>query len=283
MNKNKEEIVAKKIFSLNHYLMILFTLIFTALVLHLIPTGQIEVNDVFLNKNIFFGIGILVANIIQGLTGFAGSLLAMPPSIHLQGLATSKVAVNTYGLISSLIIFSQNYKQIDWKEAKKLLILMGIGLVSGIYLSNVVDSKILLKIYALFIIIVALKEMFYKGELDFGDVALTCIVLLAGIFQGLFVSGGPLLIIYVAKKLKEKNQIRGTLCFVWIFLNGYMMVNQILNGQFSPHNILVTSIGLPGVFLGVTIGGYLATVLSKEKFLKVVYILLTISGLSLFL
>lgn len=273
----------KKTFSSNHYLMILFTLIFTALVLRLIPTGQIDVKDAFLGRNIFFGVGILVANIIQGLTGFAGSLLAMPPSIHLQGLATAKVAVNTYGLISSLIIFSQNYKQIDWKQAKKLLVLMGIGLVSGIYLSNVIESKILLKIYAVFIILIALKEMFYKGDLDFGDIALTCIVLLAGIFQGLFVSGGPLLIIYVAKKLKEKNQIRGTLCFVWIFLNGYMMINQILTGQFTPHNILVTTIGLPGVFLGVTIGGYLATVLSKEKFLKVVYILLTISGLSLFL
>ncbi len=273
----------KKTFSLNHGLMIVFTLIFVSLVMRLIPTGQIDINDVFLGKNMLFGIGILIANIIQGLTGFAGSLLAMPPSIHLQGLDTAKVAVNTYGLISSLIIFTQNYKRIDWKEAKKLLVLMGIGLVGGIYLSGVVESRILLKVYAVFIVLIACKEMFYKGDLDFSDSALIVIVLVAGLFQGLFVSGGPLLIIYVAKKLKEKDQIRGTLCFVWIFLNGYMMLSQILNGQFTPHNILVTTIGLPGVFLGVAIGGYLANVLSREKFLKVVYVLLTISGLSLFL
>lgn len=234
-------------------------------------------------NNVLFSIGIFVANIIQGLTGFAGSLLAMPPSIHLQGLETAKVAVNTYGLISSFIVFLSNYKLIDWKEAKKLLVLMGIGLVTGIYLADKVPSRILLLIYAIFVIAVALKEMFYKGSLDFGDAALIVVVLIAGLFQGLFVSGGPFLIIYVAKKLKDKNQIRGTLCFVWIFLNGYMMLSQFLNGQFTPHNTFVTLLGLPGVFAGVAIGGYLAKIMSREKFLKVVYILLIISGASLLL
>lgn len=239
--------------------------------------------EFFNGGNILFGIGILIANIIQGLTGFAGSLLAMPPSIHLQGLATAKVAVNTYGLISSFIVFLSTYKMIDWKEARKLLVLMGIGLVSGIYLSEQAPSGILLKIYAVFVIGVALKEMFYKGDLDFGDKALIVVVLIAGLFQGLFVSGGPFLIIYVAKKLHDKDEIRGTLCFVWIFLNGYMMLDQFLKGQFTPHNIAITLIGLPGVFAGVAIGGYLAKILSKEKFLKVVYVLLVFSGASLLL
>lgn len=239
--------------------------------------------EFFTSGNILFAIGIFIANIIQGLTGFAGSLLAMPPSIYIQGLETAKVAVNTYGLISSLIVFLGNYKLIDWKEARKMLVLMGIGLIAGIYLAGRVPSEILLKVYAIFVIAVALKEMFYKGNLDFSDFTLIIIVLIAGLFQGLFVSGGPLLIIYVAKKLSDKNQIRGTLCFVWIFLNGYMMLSQYLTGQFTIHNTIVTLIGLPGVFAGVAIGGYLAKIISKEKFLKVVYILLIISGISLLL
>lgn len=240
-------------------------------------------NEFLSLNNILFSLGIFVANIIQGLTGFAGSLLAMPPSIHLQGLETAKVAVNTYGLISSFIVFLSNYKMIDWKQARKLVFLMGIGLLSGIYLYGQVPAGILLKIYAVFVIAVALKEMLYKGTLDFGEIALTIIVLIAGLFQGLFVSGGPFLIIYVAKKLKDKNQIRGTLCFVWIFLNGYLMLAQYLNGEFTAHNTFVTLLGLPGVFVGVAIGGYLAKIISKEKFLKVVYILLIISGASLLL
>lgn len=236
---------------------------------------------IFTVNNLLFGLGIFIANIIQGLTGFAGSLLAMPPSIQLQGLLTAKVAVNTYGLISSLIIFSSNYKNIDWKEARKLVVLMILGMIVGIYLTNVVQSGILLKIYAVFIILVVLKDVFYKGSMDFNDAALIVIVLLAGVFQGLFVSGGPLLIIYVSKKLDKPNQIRGTLSMIWIFLNGYLMANQIIAGQFTQHNIIVTLIGLPFVFIGVAIGSKLANILDKEKFMKIVHVLLIVSALSL--
>lgn len=237
---------------------------------------------IFTLNNLLFGLGIFIANIIQGLTGFAGSLLAMPPFIQLQGLITTKVAVNTYGLVSSTIIFATNYKNIDWKEARKLIVLMIVGMIVGIYLTDAVQSDILLKIYAVFIILVVLKDVFYKGLMDFNDAALIVIVLLAGVFQGLFVSGGPLLIIYVSKKLDKPNQIRGTLSMIWIFLNGYLMANQIIGGQFTQQNIIVTLIGLPFVFIGVAIGSKLASTIDKEKFMKVVHVLLIISALSLF-
>lgn len=235
----------------------------------------------FTTNNLLFTLGIFVSNIIQGLTGFAGSLLAMPPSIHLKGLLTAKVAVNTYGLVSSFIIFITNYKNIDWKAAAKVVVLMIIGLIAGIYLTDIVKSDILLKIYAVFIILVVLKDVFFKGKIEFNDFALIIIVLLAGVFQGLFVSGGPLLIIYVSKKFKNTNQIRGTLGFIWIFINGYLMINQIIAGQFTKPNMIVTLIGLPAVFIGVAIGNKLANIIDKDKFMKVVHVLLIISAVSL--
>lgn len=231
--------------------------------------------------NLLFFIAILIANIIQGLTGFAGSLLAMPPAINLQGLVTAKVAVNTFGLISSSILFVQNMKKIDKKEALKIIVLMGAGLVTGIWLTGIFTSDILLKIYASFIILVALKEMFYKGKLDFNNIALLIIVFVAGIFQGLFVSGGPLLIIYVSKKFQNSDEMRGTLGLIWIMMNGSLMVSQIMQGQFTPHNIMITLVGIPAVFIGVAIGSRLVKKLDREKFLKVVYVLLVISALTL--
>lgn len=232
-------------------------------------------------NNLLFGLAIFISNIIQGLTGFAGSLLAMPPSIHLQGLIPAKVAVNTFGLVSSAILFAMNYKEIDWKEAAKLIALMIVGMIVGIYLTDAIQTDLLLKVYAVFIILVVLKDIFYTGEMDFNDAALIGIVLLAGVFQGLFVSGGPLLIIYVSKKLDKPNQIRGTLGMIWIFLNGYLMVNQLMSGQFTQNNIIITLIGLPFVFIGVAIGNKLANIINKERFMNVVHVLLLISATSL--
>ena len=122
---------------------------------------------------------------------------------------------------------------------------MGAGLVTGIWLTDIFTSDILLKIYASFIILVALKEMFYKGKLDFNNIALLIIVFVAGIFQGLFVSGGPLLIIYVSKKFQNSDEMRGTLGLIWIMMNGSLMVSQIMQGQFTPHNIMITLVGIP--------------------------------------
>lgn len=41
-------------------------------------------------EHVLFAVAIFIANIIQGLTGFAGSLLAMPPSINILGLIPAK-------------------------------------------------------------------------------------------------------------------------------------------------------------------------------------------------
>ncbi len=237
--------------------------------------------EIFTIQNALFALVIFVSNAINTLTGFAGSLLAMPPSIQIQGLETAKVAVNAFALVNVTCLFISNYKKVDKKVAAKIIVIMGAALAVGMWLATVVELGVLLKVYAVFIILVALKEMFYKGNLDFNDVALLCILIGAGLFQGLFVSGGPLLIIYLTKKIDDKDQMRGTLALIWMFLNGYMFISQLLGGQITTHEVTVTAIGLPAVFLGVFVGNKLAKKIDKDKFLKIVYVLLIISALTL--
>ena len=98
-------------------------------------------------EHVLFAVAIFIANIIQGLTGFAGSLLAMPPSINILGLIPAKVAVNTFSLVSSVILFVKNFRKLEWKEAVKIIILMGLGLGTGIagiiyFLSDPVIHKV---------------------------------------------------------------------------------------------------------------------------------------------
>ena len=234
-------------------------------------------------NDILFPIAILVANIIQGITGFAGSLLAMPPSIHLQGLETARVAVNFYGLISCTIIFLKSYKQIVWKEAAKMAAGMLIGLGIGVVILTKFNPSILLTIYAIFIILVALKGVFVKKEFNVPTILMYGVLLIAGIFQGMFVSGGPLLVIYTAKVLKDKTLVRGTMSIVWIVLNATLAITQFTQGQFTPHAIQVTLLGIPGMFLGIFIGNKIHDKISADKFMKLVYILVVLSGLSLLL
>jgi len=234
-------------------------------------------------NDILFPIAILLANIIQGITGFAGSLLAMPPAIHLQGLDTARVAVNFYGLLSCTWIFLQSYKQINWKEAAKMTVGMLVGLVIGIYLFATFNASILLTIYSTFVIGVALKGLLVKGETKIPEIVLILVLVIAGVFQGIFVSGGPLLVIYAATKLKDKTLVRGTMSIVWIILNGSLAIQQAVAGQFTPEVIKVTLLGIPGMYLGVWLGTKVFQKLSGDKFMKLVYLLVIISGSSLLL
>ncbi|MBQ1552204.1 MAG: sulfite exporter TauE/SafE family protein, partial [Clostridia bacterium] len=52
---------------------------------------------------LFLAVSFLT-NIIQGVTGFAGTVLAMPVSMTLVGLATAKPILNALGLLSGVVI-----------------------------------------------------------------------------------------------------------------------------------------------------------------------------------
>ena len=67
-------------------------------------------------KEFIFLIVLFIANIIQAITGFAGTVLAMPASMYLLGIDNAKVVLNVMALISGLLIAISSYKSINKKE-----------------------------------------------------------------------------------------------------------------------------------------------------------------------
>ena len=55
-------------------------------------------------KDLLFLIVLFVSNVIQAITGFAGTVLAMPPSAYLLGLDHAKVVLNAMAWLSGLLI-----------------------------------------------------------------------------------------------------------------------------------------------------------------------------------
>ena len=232
-------------------------------------------------KDIIFLVVVFLTNIIQGITGFAGTVLAMPPGIFLQGIDTAKMVLNILGILASLWIVSVSYKDINWKEVKKILFFMVIGTALGMKIFTLLPLEFLLKIYAIFIILMALKGIFIKGEMKTPEWVLVGVILLAGVIHGMFVSGGPLIMIYVAKKLKSKSSFRATLAIVWIVLNTYLAFSHYNQGIFTSENLKLLYLSIPPFALGMIVGNILHHKMSQATFLKLSYILLSISGVAL--
>ena len=79
-------------------------------------------------KEFIFLIVLFIANIIQAITGFAGTVLAMPASMFLLGIDDAKVVLNVMALISGLLIAISSYKSINKKELLKICTIMIIGM-----------------------------------------------------------------------------------------------------------------------------------------------------------
>ena len=259
---------------------------------------------------------VLFANIMQTITGFAGTVLAMPFSIILIGSDLSRLILNILGLLASLGVAVINFKSINWKEVIKICVIMLVGMVAGYLILGYaqISKQILLIILAAFVLlftIIGCYTTFIKkekvqdapvvvsenGEVQQGEVTfkepiykeilLYAILVVSGVVHGMYVCGGPLLIIYATKKLKGKDEFRSTLSFVWVVLNIVNLVRDIIAGNFAIINSIESIAALVmAIFLliaAISIGTLLARRMDKKKFMIVTYVLMAISAISLIL
>lgn len=234
-------------------------------------------------KECLFLLVVFLTNVIQGITGFAGTVLAMPFTILLYGIDVAKPSLTMLTTLACVFIVVRGYKDIAWKEFFKMFVLMFIGVFTGEYIYHFFQARMLLHIYAAFIIAIAVMGLIKKKEAALPETVMGGIVLLAGVIHGMFISGGPLLIIYAVRKIPDKKNFRVTLSLIWISLNIYLMIKQYLGGLMTASTLGITALGVPALLLGILIGGILAKRMSQEFFLKLTYVLLIISGASLLL
>lgn len=234
-------------------------------------------------KEVLFLCVVTLANIMEGITGFAGTMLAMPLSMILLGVQPAKSILNIVAIIVSSLIFFSTYKDINKKELFKIVVFMVIGMGGGIYLFSVFPASGLAKIYGVLIILISLKGLFIKKEFRLSNVALTFVVLIAGIIHGMFLSGGALLIIYAVSVLKDKSTIKATLAPVWMILNSYILLQDLYVGNITPQVSRLIIYSIIPLLLAVALGNYLHKKMNQKFFIKLTYFLLIISGITLLL
>ncbi len=115
---------------------------------------------------ILFYIVIFLANIVHGITGFAGTVLAMPFALLLVGYDVGKPILNVLGILSGFYVLVNNYKYVNWKEVKKIVIVMSIGLISGFFIKSLFVGKeeILYNMLGIFVVYLGLSGLFIKKK-----------------------------------------------------------------------------------------------------------------------
>ncbi len=230
---------------------------------------------------ILFLIVVLVTNILQVITGFAGTMLAMPASIGLVGINTATASLNIVGLVLSIIIVIREKQYVNQKELKIIVKYMMMGLILGIIIYKIVQIAILLKVYGIIILLIAIMKLTGFDKDTYNQKVLIMILIIAGIIHGMFVSGGAFLVIYASVRLKNKNEFRATMSSVWVILNTLLFAIHINLGYFDVQTSILTIIAIVTALGSVYIGNVIFNRINLNIFLLITYILLLCSGLSL--
>lgn len=218
---------------------------------------------------------------VQAITGFAGNLFAMPVGTTLLGLTSSVAILNTMGFLACGSLALINYKHIHWRELAKMVSVMLPFVLIGIWLDTLLPLSALLKVYGALIVVVGLRGLLAKKQRFLPEWALWIVIGLAGLIQGMFVSGGALLVIYAIQKITDKQQFRATLSAVWMVLNFLYACIAFGQGSFTSSVFDVIMWCIPAAIVATLLGQRLQKYLSQERFLKCTYVILLGIGLVL--
>lgn len=229
-------------------------------------------------KEFLFVLIQVVANIIQAVTGFAGGPIAIPPSMALVGVENAKASITFILLVVTAIVTVQNIKYINWKKLAIMLAFMIAGMLPGVYLFSILPTKVLMIVYGTIVVLIGIDKLVRKSSKDLKTPWNYVALLFAGVMQGMFTSGGPFIALYATGALKDKKEFRATVTPVWTVLNIYLVYNMYKSGFYTDYVIKLSGIALIPVFGAIFIGNKINSKIEQKTFLKLVYVLLIVSG-----
>ena len=240
-------------------------------------------------QNLLFLLVVFLSNVVQCVTGFAGTVLAMPFSVLLVGTETARPVLNAVAIAASVGVLLKTHRSVNKREFLKILAITLPGMIAGSVLRGFLATNGVLFMRLLGGLVVAFAVVNFIGFLRkkniFGDgnAVGAGLLVLGGVAHGMFVCGGPLIVSYASVRLKDTNEFRSTLSAVWVVLNTLLLVSDAVSGSFTPDCIKLLGLSLVLLIFSIILGNKLAEKLSKNVFLVLTYVLMIISGAALLL
>jgi uncharacterized membrane protein YfcA len=227
------------------------------------------------------GIAIFFGFFVQTVIGFAASVIAVPIILSVCNLQDAVAIMAILLFIFSFILVLKNHKEMD----KNMLLEMGVGIILGIIVGVLIlkhtNPIILKKGLGIFVVLYALYslnqqktlEVFKKLGLLFGFVG--------GIFSGLYTTGGPIYVTYIANKLSKASNLRATIIGVMGVSNFARLPILFANNLVSLYCIKIAVLVSPLFVLSLYLGHIVYPKINEKLFKKIVLAVLLISGLAL--
>lgn len=232
---------------------------------------------------------IFLSNFQGAITGFGGTVLALPFVTLLIGLEMAVPVLVIQAWVLAALIAIEARRHIRWAEFGRLLGFVAVGLPVGIWLAGALPEEPLKVVLGVFTLGVGLHGLWHPLPPGGGSLsgwkgrAITALLPLGGVIHGAFGSGGPLMVVYCARRLRDKSLFRVTMSLLWIALNTILITQWAVGGRLTLDVLKVAGICLPFTLAGLALGGPAHYRVNEQVFRRVVYAMLSIAALALLL
>jgi uncharacterized membrane protein YfcA len=224
-----------------------------------------------------------LGSIIYGITGFGAALVTIPLATHLVPLPFALAVFALMDLANALRIGLEHSQDAIKGELARMVPLVLVGTALGVTaLVNLPRPGAMLAL-GLFVLLYSGYSLLRQpggapvaaGWAFFAGLA-------GGITSTLFGAGGPPYAIYLSHRPLTKEQYRATLTLTTVFSIGMRVVAFALTGLLLKWEVLLAAIAvLPAAFIGVSLASRLFRRVSHELLLRLVALLLLVTGVSL--
>lgn len=235
---------------------------------------------------ILFFIIIFIAYFIQGVTGFGSAIFALPLASIFMPLNTIIPSLLVFSVMQNTSIVVTDRKHIIKGDLIKIISLILIGVPFGIILFNKLPEnilKIFLSLMIIYISISSFTKMKTKKDKSNNKTSPFDFLYLffGGCIHGAFGTGGPLIVVYFVKRIHNKKIFRATMCFIWMVINIILIMQRAIEGWYTTEVLILIGCSAFFVIIGTYFGNIVHNHISEEKFLKVSYVILLCTGISL--
>ena len=220
--------------------------------------------------------------------GFGGMILPLTLGAHFYSIPWMLPILVPLTLVSNSYILIRYHRYVRLRLLlASIFPLMGIGLVIGVFLFDLIQGELLKSVFGVLVILLSMREMFHlyqdkrERRLPLSPGVSRGYIFFAGVIQGLYACGGPLLV-YVLNRLGlPKMEFRSTLSMIWIGMNSVLTIIYFASGKADLNSLKYSLLLVPALACGLLAGDLVHGKIAEKPFKTVVFVFLIVAGASI--
>ncbi|NQW59516.1 sulfite exporter TauE/SafE family protein [bacterium] len=217
---------------------------------------------------------ICVAAILQSISGFGFSLLAMPLLSVVVDIREAVVIATICGLFSNVVHVTKDHQMVERSIARRISFSALLGMPLGVLLLSVFSAmqmRVCISVVTIVLVVLMMFKFSIKKENTKVDVVLGVI---SGVLATSVSTNGPPLIFLLQSKRLDSSRFRATLAYVFTVSGCASFAVLMAAGKGSVAAFQFALLSIPSMYLGTLLGRRARSAVTQEAFQRLTYVLL---------